>query len=338
MDNLFGDDFEPPTLPWKEAVRLASRVVPKRTTLPVLQQLLFVVQDDSVILRATDLDRAIHVAVDLGPNKPKAFRTPGRYLAPLDKIKAGYALDQIIEPELGDYPDLPDPGANAFPCPWIQDLQVCGKVMSDDNTRLSLNGVAIQAQGIAATDGHRMIYKAHETKAPGEIIVSRSLVELLGAVKEAPEALHLSDDGYKLHAAFPWGWVAGKTVEGPFPNWRQATPRATSWTVRMPMSQIKDILSKVPRGDKMQLEIVPSGDGFQVQFSRAWADTGVLGPVAVEGDMDRIAVNAEYLREMVALLPGPWFVWKGNTMAQATVFGEGPDIYLLMPLRFPKDA
>lgn len=337
MYNLFGD-LETPSLPWKEALRIASRIVPKRTTLPILQQLLFIVQEDSVILRATDLDRAIHVAVDLGPNKPKAFRTPGRYLAPLDKIKAGYALDQIIEPELGDYPDLPDPGANAFSCPWIQDLQVCGKVMADDNTRLALNGVAIQEQGLAATDGHRMIYKAHETKVPGEIIVSRGLVELLGAAKEAPETLHLSDDGYKLHATFPWGWVAGKTVEGPFPNWRQATPRATSWTVRMSMSQIKDILSKVPRGDKMQLEIVPSGDGLQVQFSRAWADTGVLGPVVVEGDMERIAVNVEYLREMVALLPGPWFIWKGNAMAQATVFGEGPDIYLLMPLRFPKDA
>lgn len=337
MDSLFGD-IETPSLPWKDAVRLASRIVPKRTTLPILQQLLLIVQDDSVILRATDLDRAIHVAVDLGPNSPKAFRTPGRYLAPLDKIKAGYTLDQIIEPELGDYPDLPDPGANAFLCPWIQDLQVCGKVMSDDNTHLALNGVVVQAQGLAATDGHWMIYKAHETKAPGEIIVSRSLVELLGAVKEAPEALHLSDDGYKLHAAFPWGWVAGKTVEGPYPNWRQAVPRATSWTVRMPMSEIRDILSKVPRGDKMQVEIVPSGDGFQVQFSRAWEDTVVLGPVVVEGDMDRIAVNAEYLREMVAVLPGPWFVWKGTTRARATVFGEGPDIYLLMPLRFPKDA
>jgi DNA polymerase III sliding clamp (beta) subunit (PCNA family) len=337
MDSLFGD-LETPSLPWKEALRLASRIAPKKTTFPMLQSVQFIVSEDSVILRATDLDRATHVAVDLGPNRPKAFSTPGRYLAPLDKIKAGYALDQIIAPDLGDYPDLPDPGANAFLCPWIQDLQVCGKVMADDNTRLVLNGVVVQAQGLAATDGHRLVYKAHETKVPGEIIVSRGLVELLGAVKGSPEALHLSDDGCRLHAVFPWGWVFGKAVEGSYPNWKQVVPRATSWTVRMPMSEIRDILSKVPRGDKMQLEIVPSGDVFQVQFSRAWADTGVLGPVVVEGDMDRIAVNAEYLREMVSVLPGPWFVWKGNTMAQATTLGEGADIHLLMPLRFPKDA
>ena len=337
MDSLFGD-LETPSLPWKEAVRLASRIVPKRTTFSMLQSIQFIVSDDSVVVRATDLDRAIHVAVDLGPNRPKAFRTPGRYLAPLDKIKAGYALDQIIVPDLGDYPDLPDPGANALPCPWIQDLQVCGKVMADDNARLALNGVVIQSDGLTATDGHRLIHKEHEIKVPGGIIVSRGLVELLGAVKEAPEALALSDDGYRLHAVFPWGWVFGKVVEGPYPNWKQVVPRAASWTVRMPMSEIRDILSKVPKGNLMQVEIIPTGDGFQMQFSKAWEDTGILGPVVVEGDMDRIAVNTEYLREMVSVLPGPWFIWKGNTMAQATVFGEGPDIYILMPLRFPKDG
>lgn len=334
-------DNELPSLPWKDAVRLVRKVAPKRSTFAMLQNAEATCNGDYCTLVATDLDMGVQV-------RTPCTHKPGTYILSIERMVAGLPFDKCIsdlDPE--DYPQLPMVPENAvYMDPhWIPAMCDVSFACSVDQTRLSLNGVAVQADGCTATDGHRMAHRATATGAGDSgFIVPRSTVALVAGIKGAVQRVVVEHKALTSFVwfAYPWGCVVSKTVEGPYPNWKQLVTRSFMWGLSFPrekwnewLKHCPDLKSPDPKKPLFsQIRCVRADGRLKVSFFH-----GSVGEVGIEeldseGPDMSIAWNPAYLRESIAHVTGPVVTVAGNTPTQATFLQPGDgNVDILMPLR-----
>lgn len=334
-------DNELPSLPWKDAVRLVRKVAPKRSTFAMLQNAKATCNGDYCTLLATDLDMGVQV-------RTPCTHKPGTYILSIERMVAGLPFDKCIsdlDPE--DYPQLPMVPENAtyLDPHWIPAMCDVAFACSTDSTRLSLSGVAVKADGCTATDGHRASHRATDTGATDSgFIVPRPTVALVAGIKGTVQRVvveHMDLPPF-VWFAYPWGYVVSKTVEGPYPNWKQLIVRSFMWELSFPrgkwnewIKQCPDLKSPDPKKLLFsQIRVVRVDGRLKVSFFH-----GVVGEVDIEeldseGPDMSIAWNPSYLRESIAHVTGPVVTVAGNKETQATFLQPGgTDVDILMPLR-----
>lgn len=166
------------------AVEIAGNVVDRRSTIPILSNVMLRADEDEIVVTGTDLDIQIQTrvaaAVDghFGTTLPAHLlkellkkATASDYVAintddgkdSLDFERAQYALNSL---PVNDYPDMKAPGADAvcFTLPgdtfWKAIDSTMGAI-STEETRYYLNGIFLHAAHdetlrFVATDGHRL--------------------------------------------------------------------------------------------------------------------------------------------------------------------------------------
>jgi len=341
MDNLFGD-IELPSLPWKDAVRLVRKVAPKRSTFALIQYAKATCDGAYCTFLATDLDIGVQV-------RTPCTHAPGVYVMDIGRMVAGLPFDKCISDlDHNDYPNLPMvPEKAIYLDPhWVPAMCDVSFACSEDSTRLSLNGVAVQADGVTATDGHRASHRAIGTGALDEFIVPRPAVALVAGIKHPVQRVVVE---HKVITSFvwfsyPWGTVVSKLMEGPYPNWRQLVVRRFMWELSFPREKWVEWLKQCPnlkspdpkRPLFSQIRAVREDGRLKVSFYH-----GTVGEVDIE-EMDsegpdvKIAWNPAYLLESIAHVSGPVVTVAGNMPTQATFLQPGDgNVDILMPLRIP---
>ncbi len=335
--SLFPDDL--PTLPWKDAVRLVRKVAPKRSTFAMLQNAKATCDGEYCTLLATDLDVGVQV-------RTPCTYAPGSYVLDIERMVAGLPFGKCIsdlDPE--DYPQLPMvPEKAVYLDPhWVPAMCHVSFACSVDQARLSMNGVAIQAEGVTAVDGSRLCHRAMGTGVTDSgFIVPRATVALVAGIKGAVQRVVVDARDQKVWFAYPWGCVVSKTVEGPYPNWRQLIARRYLWEASFPrekwvewIKQCPDLKSPDPKKPLFsQIRMVRTSGLVRVTFFH-----GTVGEVDIEeldskGPDFAIAWNPRYLSESIAHVTGSVVTVAGNAPTQATFFQPGTeDVDILMPLR-----
>lgn len=334
-------DNELPTLPWKDAVRLVRKVAPKRSTFPVIRNAKATCDGEYCTLLATDLDLGVQV-------RTPCTYAPGAYILSIERMVAGLPFAKCIsDMDPNDFPELPMvPEKATYLDPhWIPAMCGVASACSVDQTRLSLNGVAVQTEGCTATDGHRMAHRATDTGVEDSgFIVPRGTVALVAGIKGAVQRVIV---GHKVLTSFvwfsyPWGTVVSKTMEGPYPNWRQLVTRNYLWELSFPRAKWNEWLKQCPDlkspGPKKplcsQIRCIREAGRLKVSFFH-----GTVGEVDIEeleshGPDMQIAWNPVYLRESIAHVAGPVVIIAGNKETQATFLQPGSgNIDILMPLK-----
>jgi len=334
-------DNELPSLPWKDAVRLVRKVAPKRSTFALIQNAKATCDGDYCTLLATDLDLGVQV-------RTPCTHAPGSYILSIERMVAGLPFDKCIsdlDPE--DYPNLPMVPDKAvyLDAHWIPAMCDVSFACSVDSTRLSLNGVAVQADGCTATDGHRASHRAIGTGVTDSgFIVPRPTVALVAGIKGSVQRVIVEHKVITSFVwfAYPWGTVVSKLMEGPYQNWKQLVARAFMWELSFPrekwgewLKQCPDLKSPDPKKPLFsQIRCVREAGRLKVSFFH-----GTVGEVGIEeldseGPDVTIAWNPSYLRESIAHVTGPVVTVAGNKATQATFLQPGDgNVDILMPLR-----
>jgi DNA polymerase-3 subunit beta len=314
--------------------------LPGKTTLPVLGNVLIATEGEGLIrMTATDLDTTVTRTVAAAVTKPGSALVPGKKLQEIAReIPDSCTLDVRLEEEtlhlwceetrtrykLATIPvdEFPTPpgiqwGENCFTVPGATLALLIERTSfaaSTEETRPILNGVlwelGPEEMTMVATNGHRLsATRVAGGRALGEheVIVHPRALAMVARLPREEE--HVRVARTQNHLGFRGeGWeIVTRTIEGPYPNWRQVVPRDND----LVLVADRGALSAAVR----RMAIVASEQTHRIRFSlggpmlRVSVETPDLGaahedvPVDYQGDPLEIGFNANYLLELLRYLP-----------------------------------
>lgn len=241
------------------ALTLATRVVARRNTIPILGHVVLTAHKNRVSLTATDMDRWMTIEIG-GASTLKTGTTTASATNMLAFVRATAAGTQVEVEVAGEKlvmragrarATLPTLPAADFPVMKTGEVSaeilVAGDVLaraigqvahaqSDEQTRYYLNGIFLHDRGgrlgLVATDGHQLGLAIVEPSKPlpeslpGIILPRQSVPELLRIATEAKQ------DDLTLEISETWLQVAHgdvefstRLVDGTFPDYDRVIPR-----------------------------------------------------------------------------------------------------------------
>ena len=197
-----------------------NRVIPTRSTLPILSCVLFDIKSNQLILRATDLEQTILINIDIDSNDEGKLAIPVKTLLeitqeiPDENLSINIDTDNKVEikTDFGNY-SIMGKTANQFPeIPNVENpvtinmnkvelneiIQDTLYAASKDEMKISLQGVCLNVEGkeviAVATDGFRLVKRVSNSKEDssfsGQVIIPSKFLTVLQS--------HLSNDDLTL--------------------------------------------------------------------------------------------------------------------------------------------
>lgn len=354
-------------------LQMVLQVVPTKSTLPILSNILIEALEKKLKISATDLDISITASIECDVAKKGSLAIPARILFDIIKelpesevtfestnsrleikIPNGAYKISSVSPE--DFPKLPAVNTK-------KEIQLAGDDLvgmirkttfacSTDETRPALNGVLWQTSGdrmhMVATDGHRLARVSVEnTKLKGvseDIIIPPKVLNLI------PKFVDGGRDKVGVifgenNIVFNLGdtVLTSRLIEGPYPNYEQVIPAEQD--KRMVISR-EDLSGAVRR-----VAILSNALTHQVKFavgkgnltlSTTNADVGGEGKEVLDCDFNgtdiEIGYNASYVSDILAKLEDDEVIFElSSPVAAGIVYGTSVAkedyLCLIMPLR-----
>lgn len=354
------------------ALGAASGVVPTRTTLPILSEILIEAQGDGLTLSATDLDLSVTVQAKASVRDEGAVTLPARRLNELIRElppspvhvesvgeKVGVECEKTRFRFFGhpkaDFPTFPVVSAeNALEIPRQLFERLATHTVyaaSTEDTRPILNGVLWEVRDgetrMVATNGHRLASftgkHADGAKAPSNVIVPPKALTYAARIFEGQDVLRVTFGESQLSIQAGGNTLFSRLIEGPYPNYQQVVPRDNDKTAIAERDALIHALRR--------MSVVASDQTHRVKLSFREAemtlfvstpDVGEANEkmaVDYQGDALEIGFNASYLLEVLKYIEGDQVRLTFKTPERATLITpagkqEGEDYFaLVMPLR-----
>jgi DNA polymerase-3 subunit beta len=309
-----------------------SRAVSTRTATQALSGILLSAADGGVVLAATDGEVGLRTALDAEVSSGGAALLPGRLLAELARslgdgdveialreaerdveIRSGGSSFHLRLLPAEDFPNLPEQGPEPLkiPAPALAEtVDLVARAASRDDMRPVLTGVLVSASGeemtMVATDSYRLAVKRTTLESPigGELeanIPARALREL-GRIVAADGVAEVAVSLLPNQAVFSAGPVLLNTrlIDGQFPNFRQLLPESYEHDVRLPRSELLEVVRRVSQLAQRNAPLRLAFSAGELQVSASTPDVGDAEegmPAAFEGEPLEIGFNPEFLRD-----------------------------------------
>ncbi len=301
----------------QRALSHVSRAVSRKSTLPVLANVLLKTDDSSLKLAATNLEIAISATIPAETDQPGETTVRADLLTefvaslPNDSVKfeldtAGQSLAlecarskaHIKGLNTDDFPELPaieDGQVTATIDPRVL-REMVGQVAfaaATDDSRPVLAGVLCEFQGgkltLAAADGFRLsVRSADLTEQTGEdmsiVVPARSLQELARIIADQEDAVQLwvTPNQSQLLARSGSIEFLTRLIDGHFPDFRQIIPQ--EWETRAVIGR-EDFLAAARRAklfaqsnnDIVKIQVQPGEDELDPGIARVSAQAAETG-------------------------------------------------------------
>ena len=352
---------------------LTQGIVERRTTIPILANVLIQSADDGVILSATDQEMSIRRVCKAKLKGKGSLTTGARKLYEMVRefqegtirintlenhwieVSAGRSRFRLVGLDPAEFPAMPSSEETG------QAILIAGDTLAEmieytlfavtvDDSRANLSGLCMESEKegqirIVATDGHRlaMVTRAVEgAKLDRSIIVPRKAVLEMRKVLEAgDEAVEFSVSGGMAHASRGPVQMSMRLVEGEYPDYQQVVPAKSERlavvegaALHAALRRVSIVSSERTRGVKLLL-----GDR-KLEVSSINPDVGEASEeieVDYDGPPQGIGFNARYLMEMLSVLPGDARIEIGLnddvSPGVLRVVGDADYCYIVMPMR-----
>lgn len=356
----------------QEGLSAVASVIPAKTTLPVLANLLIETTERGIRLASTDLDIGVSTEVNAEVEAPGAMTIPAKKLAEIARelppapVKFAAQGEQRVTLECGrsrfkllglpktEFPASPGirfDEAWRIPSGELQKLiSHVAFAASTEESRPILNGVLWElrpdAMRMVATNGHRLAKMDRPAVGRGDsfdLIVPPKALEQIRRLFPAEEDLEIARGDNHIAFRSPFTSVYSRLIEGPYPNYDQVIPRdndRVAYIDKVSFASALKRMSVVASDQTHRIRL--SFNAGMVKFSVSTPDLGEAQdelPARFTGDPLDIGFNAAYLLEILRYMPTDEIklTFKAPERA-ATIEPEGwnePGAYLtlLMPLR-----
>ncbi len=259
----------------QSALQKLSKATPTRSTLPILNCVLFQVEENKTTLRSTDLE--ITIIIDL----PASVEEVGSAAIPLQTLlnitnelpesRIGISIDPELNVELitdtGKY-DLKAKPADEFPAPPDVDsrqafsidpdkmLSIIDKTLfavSRDELKPSLTGVFFRVGDdklvTVSTDGHRLVrYINHEYSGgefKGDVIVPRKFLSLTKALLTKDDSTEFWMGENHMTVSIGKDTIYTRVIDERFPDYESVIPTDNEKTFTTSVSELLGAVKRV---------------------------------------------------------------------------------------------
>src|SRR3984885_10030252 len=350
-----------------EELEMTQGVVERKTTIPILSNLLFEGAGNKLSLTATDLELSICTSCEAKIKKEGSGTIPAKKLLELvrllpdEEIKFKFLENHWVQIESGkrkykmvgmskeNFPAIPEaPHVLAkIPAKLMSGL-ISRTVfaISAEESRYTLNGglllVKPDSVTMVATDGHRLALAETDHKIAGlnaevrVLVPKKALLELQRLTAEAGEegSIEFSRDDSYLFFQVGSRRLVSRILTGQFPNYPAVMPRDNNKFVVMESNELNDAIRRVSqladqRSRAVKLSVSTEGVELSAQSPEYGEATETIEK-PYKGDPITIGFNAQYLLDFLAAIPdGPVrFELKDEQSAgQIRPEGDGPFQY-----------
>jgi len=255
---------------------LVSGAVERKSTLPILGNILFDINDQTLTLTATDLELEMVSStaienqgengkitipakklLDICKSLPEGSILTFQLVGDIIKISTGRSKYSLATLPATDFPNIEewkgDVEFKLLKSNFLQLIESTHFSMANQDVRYYLNGMSIETEGneirSVATDGHRLaICKiSNETlKLPTrQVIVPRKgileIIRLLDPIDEEVQVYLGSNHIRIIDTLFSF---TSKLVDGRFPDYRRVLPRNGDKVFEADKEQLRQVLSR----------------------------------------------------------------------------------------------
>ncbi len=353
-------------------LQLVAGVVERRQTLPVLANVLVVLEGDQLSLTGTDLEVEIVGRVQLEqPGDSGQITVPARKLFDICRslpdgalidfiedgqkvtVKSGRSRFSLATLPANDFPNVEDSAQDLqFSCAQaiIKGLiDSTGFAMAQQDVRYYLNGMLWEvSQGqlrFVATDGHRlaMSTEAIDINCPenkNAILPRKGVVELSRLLEDSDAEVTVSLGSNHVRAITEHYTFTSKLVDGKFPDYERVLPKNGNKTVIGERAELKQAFARtaILSNEKYRGVRLLLSDGQLTVTANNPEQEEAEEQVTVNyaGDSLEIGFNVSYLQDVVNVLQSEnvkFTLSDSNSSALVEAEDGGNAVYVVMPMR-----
>lgn len=365
--------FQLPKSRLNASLQQVLQVVPTKSTLPILTNILVEALENKIKISATDLDVSITTTVEAKVTRKGAASLPARILSEIIRevpesevsfetsgsrleIKIPNGSYKIGTVSAEDFPKLPAVNTK-------REIKISGEDLikmirkttfacSDDETRPALNGVLWQTKGermqMVATDGHRLAKMSVDNpKLQGlneDVIVPPKVLNLISKFTDEPcGEIGVIFGENNLVFNLDDVILTSRLIEGPYPNYEQVIPSNNDKHLTVSKDDLAGAVRRVSiLSNALTHQVKFSAKPGTLTLSTTNADMGGEGTENLECDYDgetlEIGYNANYITDIIGKLEGDEVIFELSTPTAAGLMytpSVPKDDYLclVMPLR-----
>ncbi len=320
-----------------DELELTQGVVERKTTIPILSNLLFEAKGNRLSITATDLELSIHTSCDAKVKKEGAGTIPAKKLFELVRllpdeelrfklienhwiqIFSGRKTYKLVGMSKENFPALPSfPHALVkIPSKLLNNLiKKTIFAISQEESRYTLNGALLvlkpESVTMVATDGHRLAMVETSNKLEGlnnevKVLVPKkamSEIERLTADADENATSDFAQDESHLFFQIGRRLLTSRKLTGQFPNYEAVLPRDANKVVVLERGELQDALRRVSQlADQRShaVKFVLAKEGIEISASSPEYGEG---KEAIEkeytGEPLAIGFNAQYILDFLA--------------------------------------
>ena len=317
-------------------LNLSQGVVEKKSTIPILSNVLLEAVGGQVTLTATDLELGIRCSCPARVRKEGAGTLPARRL--LDYVRllpdvdvnikflenqwaslvCGRSRTRIAGMSRESFPELPSMPPLLAEIP-ARDLGALIDrtifAISTEESRFSLNGglLVLNEQGLAmvSTDGHRLAYVETRQEKAGvrspyrALIPRKAMAEIQKLAQESPADVTIGFAGDENHLFFQVGerLLISRKLTGNFPDYDRVLPKEHAHSLVLEREEVKAAVERVSqfsdeRSHAIRFQIAPG----ELKIYSSMSETGESEesiPAPYDGPTVEIGFNAQYLLDFL---------------------------------------
>jgi DNA polymerase-3 subunit beta len=317
-------------------LNLSQGVVEKKTTIPILSNVLIEAEGDRIKLTATDLELGIRCSCPARVKKQGAGTIPAKRLldyvrllpdADLDvklqenqwaSLVCGRSKTRIAGMSRDSFPELPEMPEVLAEIPLKILASMIAKTIfsiSAEESRFTLNGalLILKTTGITmvATDGHRLAMVEQNIEFPGLAASYRALLprkamgEILKLAQESGDDTKIQFSGDDNHLFFRVGdrLLLSRKLTGNFPDFERVLPKDHPSSVQLNRDELRSAIERVSQfSDERSRAIRFRVLAGEVKIHSSLSETGESEesiPADYGGESVEIGFNAQYLLDFL---------------------------------------
>ena len=312
-------------------------VVERKTTIPILSNLLVEAKGSRLTITATDLELSIRTSCEAKIKKEGAGTIPAKKLLELVRLlpegeikvklldnhwveivsdRKKYKLVGMARENFPALPAMPHTLVK-IPAPILESLIAKTKfAISMEESRYTLNGGLLilkpDTLAMVATDGHRLALAEMDHKLTGlngevkVLIPKKAMDEVakLASIAEADAQMEFAKDESHLFFQAGHRLLISRILTGQFPNYEAVLPRENNKTVVIERAELNDAVRRVSqladqRSHAVKLSV--SNEGIEISASSPeYGEAKEVIEKEYKGETIAIGFNATYMLDFLA--------------------------------------
>ncbi|MEK7176173.1 MAG: DNA polymerase III subunit beta [Patescibacteria group bacterium] len=348
----------------------ADKIAGKNASLPVLSGFYLDARQNSLVVKATNLDLGISITLPVKVTEPGIVVVPARVISSFisslsnDRNITLNTKDQVLEVKTKgtktsiktlsseDFPIIPEiSNDNAFSLPTrdlVFGLRSVIYAAATGSIKPELSSISITHEGeflvFASTDSFRLAEKKIKIrKVPhfkNILIPQKNALEIIKIFDRGEEEISLSIEEHQMALRSGGIYLVSRIIDGTFPDYRQIIPKdASSTAVLLKQDLINSLKTSLIFSDafnQLTLKVSPKDKRFEIESKNSTVGESVQSvEAALEGEDLSINVNHRYFTDCFQSFATDSISLSFKGQAKPIVIqgvGDSSFLYLVMPM------